>query len=190
MMAIFTLSGCAQIKELKDGNSTKTFGTNEPMTMTTLFDSTGQSFNEYNITDHKDEILSELAKENEHQRNIDLLNGIIDINELHNDIIRFNYDSSSLSESAKITIQKHSESLKVVPEIKVILEGHTDSIGDRSYNLKLGERRALAVKDYAIELGVNPNQIEVISYGEEKLLNNESSEDQRMLNRRAVFIYK
>ena len=95
-----------------------------------------------------------------------------------------------LSASAKTLIQKHAQLLKESDKLKVILEGHTDSTGDRSYNLKLSERRALAVKDYAIESGALSHQIEIISYGEEKLLNAEENSDERKLNRRAEFVYK
>ncbi|HAS8541005.1 TPA: hypothetical protein I7730_14535 [Vibrio vulnificus] len=113
----------------------------------------------------------------------------VDLSALDDTLVQFDFDSYSLSQNAKTTIEKHVALLRNEPLLKVILEGHTDAMGDRAYNLKLGERRAMAVLRYAEELGANAEQFEVISYGEEKLLNNGKSADDHKANRRAVFSY-
>ncbi|ELP6119182.1 OmpA family protein [Vibrio vulnificus] len=113
----------------------------------------------------------------------------VDLSALDDTLVQFDFDSYSLSQNAKTTIEKHVALLRNEPLLKVILEGHTDAMGDRAYNLKLGERRAMAVLRYAEELGANAEQFEVISYGEEKLLNNGRSADDHKANRRAVFSY-
>lgn len=113
----------------------------------------------------------------------------VDLSALDNNLVSFPFDSYDLSDKSKENIEKHAELLKSVPELKVILEGHTDKRGDRAYNLKLGERRALAVKNFAESLGVPSDQMEVISYGEEKLVSHENTEAAHKENRRAVFVY-
>jgi len=69
----------------------------------------------------------------------------------------------------------------------VIVEGHADERGSREYNLALGERRALAVRDYLISLGVNSAAIQTKSYGEEMPENMGHDETAWRANRRAVF---
>ncbi|CAH7163070.1 OmpA family protein [Vibrio alginolyticus] len=113
----------------------------------------------------------------------------VDLSALDDTLVQFEFDSYSLSSNAKTTIEKHVLLLRNEPLLKVILEGHTDATGDRAYNLKLGEKRAMAVLRYAEELGASADQFEVISYGEEKLLNNGKSADDHKVNRRAVFSY-
>jgi len=71
---------------------------------------------------------------------------------------------------------------------RLSLEGHCDERGTNEYNLALGDRRAKAVKDYLVSLGVASGRIDVISYGEEKPVCKEQSEDCWAKNRRAHFI--
>jgi peptidoglycan-associated lipoprotein len=69
----------------------------------------------------------------------------------------------------------------------VQVEGHCDARGSTEYNLSLGERRALTVKGYLIKLGVNPERLEIISYGEERPADGGASEEAFSRNRRAEF---
>jgi len=74
------------------------------------------------------------------------------------------------------------------PDAKILVEGHTDERGTNEYNLALGDRRANAVKDYLVSLGVSSSRIETISYGEEKPLCMGSDEECWQKNRRAHFV--
>jgi peptidoglycan-associated lipoprotein len=72
--------------------------------------------------------------------------------------------------------------------IQILIEGHCDERNTREYNLALGERRAAAVRDYLIFLGVAPERLRTISYGEEKPFELGSGEESWKLNRRAHFV--
>ena len=71
---------------------------------------------------------------------------------------------------------------------KILVEGHCDERGTNEYNLALGDRRAKAARDYLIALGIASNRIEMISYGEEKPLCKESTEECWAKNRRVHFV--
>jgi outer membrane protein OmpA-like peptidoglycan-associated protein len=67
------------------------------------------------------------------------------------------------------------------------IEGHTDNTGDATYNLELGEERAMAVRDYLAKAhGIALNRLNVISYGEEKPVAENSNREGRAQNRRVV----
>jgi hypothetical protein len=69
---------------------------------------------------------------------------------------------------------------------KMVVEGHTDSIGSSSYNRKLSQKRAESVKNYFVSKGVEASKIKAIGYGEEKLLNRKNSKTAHKQNRRVV----
>ena len=73
-------------------------------------------------------------------------------------------------------------------KIAVLIEGHADERGTREYNLALGERRANAVRDYLMSLGVKAGDVSVISYGKERPVNSESSKLAWSQNRRSVTV--
>ena len=72
------------------------------------------------------------------------------------------------------------------PAVRVTVEGHCDERGTREYNLALGARRANAVKEYLVSLGVAAGRLETISYGKERPMCTESSESCYAQNRRGV----
>ena len=72
--------------------------------------------------------------------------------------------------------------------IQILVEGHCDERNTREYNLALGERRAAAVRDYLIFLGVAPERLRTISYGEEKPFDLGRGEESWKLNRRSHFV--
>jgi len=80
----------------------------------------------------------------------------------------FGYDQYSLDGTARATLDKQAAWLQANPSVSVSIEGHADERGTREYNLGLGDRRANAVKDYLVALGVNTNRIQTISYGKER----------------------
>lgn len=105
------------------------------------------------------------------------------------DRIFFDYDSFVLSQAARDTLSKNAEILiKKQPGARVLIEGHCDERGSDEYNLALGEKRARATRDYLVTLGVAASRLSVISYGEEKPLEQGQSEEAWAKNRRAEFL--
>ena len=84
------------------------------------------------------------------------------------DRIFFGYDETTISDESAGTLQKQYQFLTRNPDLSVTITGHCDERGTREYNIALGERRASAVKNYLISLGIDANRIAVISYGKEK----------------------
>ena len=81
-------------------------------------------------------------------------------------VFYFEYDSSNLTPEALAALDAHIAALHTNTK-NVRLEGHTDERGTREYNLALGERRAISVRDYMVANGLESFRIETISYGEE-----------------------
>ncbi len=102
--------------------------------------------------------------------------------------VHFEFDQHAIDSHAETTLQKHAAYLKDHPYVKVQIEGHADDRGTNNYNLALGERRAEAVRDYLISLGVEEDRMSVISYGEEKPTCFESSETCWQENRKVHFL--
>ncbi len=82
--------------------------------------------------------------------------------------VRFNYDQFELSEEARDVLAQNAEYLKKNAEIQVLAAGHCDQRGTIGYNLALGQRRAAIVREYYVNLGIEPKRIGSISYGKEK----------------------
>ncbi len=101
--------------------------------------------------------------------------------------IYFDFDQYVLTPTAKQTLGNNAQLLKAAPGIKVQIEGHCDERGSDEYNLALGEKRALATKNYLVSLGVAADRMSVISYGEELPLDPAQSEAAWAKNRRAEF---
>ncbi|GLP97965.1 peptidoglycan-associated lipoprotein Pal [Paraferrimonas sedimenticola] len=104
-------------------------------------------------------------------------------------IIYFDFDRSDVNSQFADLLQAHAEYLVQYPNVSVLIEGHADERGTPEYNIALGERRAKAVAKYLQGLGVQSNQIGVVSYGEEKPLDVSRSEAAHAKNRRAVLVY-
>ncbi|MDR3111880.1 MAG: OmpA family protein [Elusimicrobiota bacterium] len=84
-------------------------------------------------------------------------------------VVYFDFDKSMLTDDAKRILSDNAEFLRGKRE-KLVVEGNTDSAGTVEYNLALGQRRATSVKDYYIGLGIAPDRIETVSYGEENIV--------------------
>ncbi len=103
--------------------------------------------------------------------------------------VYFGYDRATVGISEQPKVEALARHLQANPQYYVIVEGHCDDRGSDEYNRALGERRALAVRDFLVSLGIGANRIRTISYGEEKpAVANAVSEDQHALNRRAEFV--
>lgn len=103
--------------------------------------------------------------------------------------IYFDFDSSNVKPEYQKLIEAHAQYLTNHPDVTVSLEGNTDERGSREYNLALGERRAKAVKEQMVLLGVKPDQLRVVSYGEERPAVQGHNEAAWSKNRRVVIKY-
>lgn len=101
--------------------------------------------------------------------------------------IHFDFDQYLLTDTAKGKLDKNARLLLAAPNVKVQIEGHCDERGSDEYNLALGEKRALATKNYLVSLGVAPSRMTTISYGEELPLDPAHTEEAWAKNRRAEF---
>ncbi len=113
-----------------------------------------------------------------------------DLDQLNQRVIYFEYDSSSLSEESRAIIEAHAQYLGSVPGTLVILEGHADERGTREYNLSLGEDRAQSVATLMRGFNVSGDDIQTISYGEERPVSLGSDESSWSLNRRVEILYQ
>lgn len=102
--------------------------------------------------------------------------------------ILFDYDKYDVKDSYKDEMLKVSAHMTKDSSAILSVEGHCDERGTNEYNLALGDRRAKAVKDYLVSLGVPSSRIETISYGEEKPVCSQQTEDCWAKNRRAHFV--
>ena len=103
--------------------------------------------------------------------------------------IYFAFDNSTIAGDYEEMLAAHAAYLVKNVDMKVTIEGHADERGTPEYNIALGERRAQAVAKYLQALGVQADQISIVSYGEEKPLLLGQSEDVYAKNRRAVLVY-
>ena len=88
---------------------------------------------------------------------------------------------------AKATLQQNAIYFRQYPTVKFVVEGHCDERGSEEYNLALGDRRAIVVLDYLVQLGIERGRMQSVSYGEEQPLDNQKSEAAFARNRRAQF---
>lgn len=102
--------------------------------------------------------------------------------------VHFDYDQATLSADTRKELGDNAEWIKGHNNATIQIEGHCDKRGSTEYNLALGERRAKAVKNYLVNMGIKSNRLTVISYGEEKPLDPADSEEAYAKNRRANFV--
>ena len=100
----------------------------------------------------------------------------------------FDLDSQQIRDDAKPVLQKNAAWMKRWPSTKVMVEGHADSRGTAEYNLALGERRASAVRDYLVNLGVGADRVTLVSKGKEPPVCSEEAESCWSQNRRGHFV--
>jgi peptidoglycan-associated lipoprotein len=102
------------------------------------------------------------------------------------DTVHFEYNAYDVMEGDKGVLQRQAAWLGKYPSIRVTIEGNCDERGTREYNLALGARRANAVKEYLVSLGVSAGRLETISYGKERPMCTDSNESCYAQNRRGV----
>jgi OOP family OmpA-OmpF porin len=98
----------------------------------------------------------------------------------------FAFDSAELTAEDKAQLEKVAVRLKELEFVEGVANGHTDSVGDEAYNLKLSERRAQAVVDFLAAKGVAPGRIKAVGYGESKPIADNATEEGRAQNRRVT----
>jgi peptidoglycan-associated lipoprotein len=102
----------------------------------------------------------------------------------------FDLDSYSLRDDARSALDGNARLMRSNPTIQVTIEGHCDERGTVEYNQALGERRALAARDYMVSQGVEGNRMQVISYGKERPFSTGADETAWSQNRRAHFVVR
>lgn len=104
-------------------------------------------------------------------------------------VVYFAFDSSEITSQAAGVLNQHAGLLSSNPNAGVVIAGHTDERGSREYNMALGERRAQSVSSYLAAQGATSNNIQVISYGEERPVAAGADESAYSQNRRAELSY-
>jgi peptidoglycan-associated lipoprotein len=100
----------------------------------------------------------------------------------------FDYDSAEIRGDAKPALQKDAAFFKQYPTMRITIEGHCDERGSTEYNLALGDRRANAVKQYLVGLGISADRLNTVSYGKEKPFCMEADEACYAKNRRGHLV--
>jgi len=109
---------------------------------------------------------------------------------LEQTLVYFGYDRAEIRPEFKDVLNAHAQFLQANLDASMVLEGHCDERGTVEYNLALGERRANTVKRYLIVQGVNPSQLESVSFGEERPAMADSTDAAWSKNRRTEIKYQ
>ncbi len=112
------------------------------------------------------------------------------VKQLVSSTYNFKFDNSALTEDAKSELSQFAEYLAQNSESKVHVEGYADARGKSEYNIGLGMRRAESVATYLKDNGVQDSQIEVRSFGSERLADMSDSAEANAANRRAVVYFE
>ncbi len=102
--------------------------------------------------------------------------------------IYFDFDSAAIRADAREILKANAEWMKSNPSARVEVEGHCDERGTNEYNLALGAKRAQSARDYLVSLGIGPNRLSTISFGEEIPVCAEKTEGCWQKNRRSRFV--
>jgi peptidoglycan-associated lipoprotein len=105
-----------------------------------------------------------------------------------NDDVHFDFDSDTLNMDAQDLLKDKAQWLMDNPDAHIVIEGNCDERGTNAYNLALGDRRAQAVKNFLVTLGVSSTRLTTISYGEERPLDPAHNEAAWAKNRRVHFV--
>ena len=100
----------------------------------------------------------------------------------------FDFNKADIRADARDALGKTAEFLRNHPEVKATIEGHCDERGSTEYNLVLGDRRAAAVKNYLVQLGISADRLTTTSLGKERPFCTESTEECWQKNRVGHFV--
>jgi peptidoglycan-associated lipoprotein len=120
--------------------------------------------------------------------NLDPSKMVQDREKFASDTVYFDFDKSNVKPQYNANIARVADYLKANTSNSLLIEGHCDDRGTEEYNLALGERRALAVRDKLMSAGVSGDRITTISYGKEKPAMIGTTEEAYAKNRRGVFV--
>ncbi|MCH9784524.1 MAG: OmpA family protein, partial [Gammaproteobacteria bacterium] len=98
--------------------------------------------------------------------------------------VNFEFDSARLTPNAKTVLRGVAERLLAHSDNEVEIAGHTDSKGSDEYNQALSERRAESVRDFLIDLGVDPGRLQARGYGDTRPVDSNATDEGRERNRR------
>lgn len=99
----------------------------------------------------------------------------------------FGFDSFELDGRAKENLKIKAEIMKKYPEMTMVIEGNCDERGTEEYNLALGEKRARAAYEYLVILGVSPERLSIVSFGEERPIAHDGNDEAWAMNRNDGF---
>ncbi|UCE63208.1 MAG: OmpA family protein, partial [Nitrospirota bacterium] len=102
--------------------------------------------------------------------------------------IYFEFDSWKITQEGKDLLEKNANLLQDDADMNLLIEGHCDQRGTQAYNIVLGKKRAIAIRDYLVALGVEPSRLSVVTYGKEKPFCTDSTEFCYQENRRGHLI--
>jgi peptidoglycan-associated lipoprotein len=100
----------------------------------------------------------------------------------------FDFNKADIRADAREALGHTADFLKAHPQVKATIEGHCDERGSTEYNILLGDRRAAAVKNYLVQLGISADRLNTVSYGKEKPFCTESNEECWQRNRVGHFV--
>ena len=103
------------------------------------------------------------------------------------EMIHFDFDKYNIKPQFQSVLERHAQWLKDNPKTNITIEGNCDEWGTEEYNLALGERRAVAAKNYLVHLGVSPDRLSTISYGETRPIDPAHNAAAWAMNRRDEF---
>lgn len=110
------------------------------------------------------------------------------VEELTSSTIHFDFDSYELSEESRGVLSRKADLMRKFMDVKVVIEGYCDERGTEEYNLALGERRARAAFEHLVILGIDPERMAIVSFGEERPIDPGHTEAAWAQNRRAEFV--
>lgn len=110
------------------------------------------------------------------------------VEELTSVTIHFDFDSYELKEETRAILALKANIMRKYDDVRVVIEGHCDERGTEEYNLALGERRARAAYEHLVILGVDPERMSIVSFGEERPVDPAHNETAWAKNRRAEFV--
>lgn len=102
--------------------------------------------------------------------------------------VQFDFDRFNLRPASTRLLDDVFDAMRDNPDLRIRIEGHTCNIGTAEYNLALGDRRASSVREYLVGRGISADRLSTASYGEERPEHDNSQEETRQLNRRAVLV--
>ena len=102
--------------------------------------------------------------------------------------IHFDFNKADIKKEYIPLLKEVAKVLKENPNINLRIEGYTDDIGTKAYNQRLALKRAMAVKDFLVKEGINPKRIQVVGFGKERYIAENTTPIGRLTNRRTEFI--